>query len=208
MKFMVGKKSDMTQLYAEDGIVTPVTIVHAGPLTVTQVKTKEKDGYGAVQVGFGTRKAKRVSKPVKGHLKGKGPFAVLKEFRVGADEQYTDGQIVTVDTFVVGDVVDVVGTSIGRGFAGVVKRHGFRGAPASHGMKDQLRMPGSLASRRQGPVKKGQRMGGHMGAERVTVKNLTVMAVYPEKNEIALKGAVPGARGGMVTITSAKNASK
>lgn len=203
MKFIIAKKIEMTQEYAEDGTVTPVTVLEAGPVIVTQVKTDEHDGYQAVQVGFGKRKAKNITKPVLGHLKELGPFAVLKEFRT--TDTFERGQAITVDTFAAGDMVDVSGTSIGRGFAGVVKRHGFAGSPATHGHKDQLRMPGSIGAQAPQHVFKGVRMGGHMGAETVTTKNLKVVAVDSEKNIIKIKGAVPGAHGAIVTIKSAKN---
>lgn len=203
MKFIVGRKIEMSQEFAEDGTVTPVTIVEAGPVIVTQVKNLEKDGYVAVQVGFGNRKAKNVSKPVRGHLKDLGPFAVIKEFRT--EEAYERGQVVTVEQFTIGDHVDVTGTSAGRGFAGVVKRHGFHGSPATHGHKDQLRMPGSIGSQEPQRVFKGTRMGGHMGAEQVTVKNLEVMSIDVEKNVLKIKGAIPGVRGTIITIRTAKN---
>lgn len=204
MKFIIAKKVGMTQQYAEDGTVTPVTVFQAGPVVVTQVKTNEKDGYTAVQVGFGEKKEKNLSKPVNGHLKGLKPFAVLKEFRV-TDGSYERGQEITIETFEVGEKVDVTGTSIGRGFAGVVKRHGFAGSPASHGHKDQLRMPGSIGSQDPQHVFKGTRMGGRMGGKTVTVKNSMVVSIDPKTNTLHLKGAVPGANGAIVMIKTAKN---
>jgi large subunit ribosomal protein L3 len=207
MKFLIAKKVGMSQEYAEDGTVTPVTILEAGPVVVTQVKTAERDGYSAVQVGFGSRKAKNVSKSVQGHTKDLGTFSVLKEFRTeGADAAYERGQKLTVDTFAPGDTVDVTGTSIGRGFAGVVKRHGFHGSPKTHGHKDQLRMPGSVGAQEPQRVFKGTRMGGQMGNAQATTKNLTVVSVDVANNRLSVKGAVPGATGGIVTIVTAKNA--
>lgn len=202
MKFILAKKVGMSQVFAEDGTVIPVTLLQATPNVVTQVKTVERDGYQAVQVGFGSKKAKHTSKPLQGHFKDLGLFAYVKEFRTA--DAYERGQQITVEQFVQGDKVDAVGISIGRGFAGVVKRHGFHGSPATHGHKDQLRMPGSLASKRQGPVAKGKRMGGHMGTDVVTVKNLTVVAIDAANNILKVKGAVPGATGAVVTIKSSK----
>lgn len=207
MKFIVAKTIGMSQEYMEDGTVVPVTVLQAGPVTVTQVKTDETDGYTAVQVGFGTRKEKNISKPVRGHLKENGTFQVLKEFRTeGSDATYEVGQQVTVEQFEAGEKVDVTGTSIGRGFAGVVKRHGFGGSPASHGHKDQLRMPGSIGAGEPQKVFKGMRMGGQMGNKQATVKNLEVVAIDAANNVLKVKGAVPGANGAIVFIRSARNA--
>lgn len=200
MKFIIGKKLEMSQRFNEDGQVVPVTLVQAGPCVVTQVKAVENDGYHAVQIGFG--KAKHVSQSVAGHLKGAGPFEVLQEFRVPQDVLFEHGAMIDAKIFEPGDRVKVTGTSKGRGFQGVVKRHGFHGSPASHGHKDQLRMPGSIASKRQGPVARGKRMAGRMGAERVTITNLKVVDIDPKVNQIALKGAVPGARGSLLLIQS------
>lgn len=209
MKFIVARKKGMSQLFAEDGTVTPVTILEAGPVTVTQVKTEETDGYKAVQVGFGTRKEKNVSKAVRGHLKGNGPFAVLKEYRTDElPEGVEPGATFTAEVFEIGDKVDVTGTSKGRGFAGVVKRHGFKGGQATHGNKDQQRMPGSIGAQDPQHVFKGTRMGGHMGDEQVTTKNLKVMEVDATNNIIKVKGAVPGANGGFIVVQAARNAKK
>ncbi|MCW1930372.1 MAG: 50S ribosomal protein L3 [Candidatus Kerfeldbacteria bacterium] len=202
MKFIIAKKIGMSQVFAQDGTVIPVTVLQAGPLTVTQVKTVENDGYQAVQVGFGSKKAKHTTKPMQGHLKDLGLFSVIKEFRT--TDTYERGQKLTVEQFTAGESVDATGVSIGRGFAGVVKRHGFHGSPATHGHKDQLRMPGSLASKRQGPVAKGKRMGGHMGVDRVTIKNLTVVEIDTANNILKVKGAVPGATGAIVTVKTSK----
>lgn len=204
MKFLIAKKVEMTQVYTEDGTVIPVTVLQAGPITVTQVKTAEHDGYQAVQVGFGTRKEKRTNNALKGHLKDLGSFSVLQEFRT--TDTYERGQKLTAELFVPGDMVDVTGTSIGSGFAGVVKRHGFAGSPATHGHKDQLRRSGSVGSQAQQRVLKGMRMGGHMGAKQVTTKNIAVVHVDAATGRIQVKGAVPGANGALVCIKTAKNA--
>ena len=198
MKFILGYKQGMSQIFKDDGTVVPVTRVVAGPVTVTGLKDKDQHGYTAVQVGFGT--AKRLSKPVAGQLKELGKFRHLKEFR--SAEGVERGAVLTVGQFQPGDKVKVVGTSKGRGFQGVVKRHGFHGHGSSHGHKDQQRMPGSIGSKRQGPVRKGQRMAGHMGAARVTVKNLEVVGIDEAKNELLLKGAVPGARSSLLVISA------
>lgn len=207
MKFIIATKGKMTQEFAEDGTVIPVTVLHAGPVVVTQVKTDDTDGYSAVQVGFGTRKEKNVSKSVRGHLKDLGTFKVLKEFRTeGSDATYERGQELTVEQFEAGQKVDATGTSIGRGFAGVVKRHGFAGSPATHGHKDQHRMPGSIGAQEPQRVFKGTRMGGQMGNVQRTTKNLEVVSIDASTNELRVKGAVPGAEGGVIFIQTAKNA--
>lgn len=198
MKFILAKKIEMTQRYAADGRVVPVTLVHAGPCVVTQIKSPEQDGYRAVQVGFET--SKHVAKPQKGHFKDTGSFRFVREFRVADDMVIEPGAKIDASIFVAGDKIQVIGVSKGHGFQGVVKRHGFHGSPASHGHKDQLRMPGSIGSKRQGPVQKGKRMAGRMGGERVTVKNLEVIDVNPETQTMAIKGAVPGARGALLLI--------
>lgn len=200
MKFILAKKLEMTQKFKDDGKVVPVTLVTAGPCVVTQIKTDEADGYKSVQVGFG--ETKHVSKPQAGHFKDRGRFTVTREFRVPDVAGYELGSKIDVSAFSPGDSIMVIGTSKGRGFQGVVKRHHFHGSPASHGHKDQLRMPGSIGSKRQGPVQKGKRMAGRMGTDRVTVKNLEVVAVDVEHNQLAIKGAVPGARGGLLIIQS------
>jgi large subunit ribosomal protein L3 len=199
MPFIIGRKLEMTQQFREDGTVIPVTLVQADPNVVTQVRTTEKDGYVAVQLGTDVRRV--LSKPEAGHVKELPQAGTLREFRVDATD-LARGNMVDVSVFSTGMHVDVIGTSKGRGFAGVMKRHHFSGGPATHGQKDQMRMPGSLASQRQGPVSKGQRMAGHMGDERVTVKNLEVVAIDPTNNVLAIKGAVPGARGGLLLVVS------
>lgn len=198
MKFIIGKKLGMTQVWQGDKVLA-VTKVQAGPCFVAQVKDAARDGYEAVQIGYGEKKAKKTAKPQKGHLQGLNNFRYLKEFRtVGADLKR--GDKIDVNTFAVGDIVDVVGTSKGKGFQGVVKRHGFHGHPTTHGTKDAVRMPGSIGSTGPAHVFKGTRMGGHMGDERVTVKNLEVVQVDAVNNLLFIKGAVPGAVNGLLLI--------
>ena len=183
----------------EDGRLLPVTAIQAGPCTVVQLKTKERDGYQAVQLGFGERK--RVTEPEKGHLKGLGPFGLLREFRVEEIGEFQVGQRVDVSIFAEGDTVDVVGRSRGMGFAGGVKRHHFHGGPKTHGQSDRHRAPGSIgAGTTPGRVLKGLRMAGHMGDERVTTQNLKVVGVEAEKDLLLVKGAVPGPKNGYIII--------
>ena len=203
MKFLLGTKIGMTQLFADDGAVIPVTLVAAGPVTVTQVKTSERNGYAAVQVGAGERRG--VAKPMKGHLSGLRNFRWLREFSPG-EEAFERGQTFDVSVFASGDLVTVRGISKGKGFAGVVKRHGFRGGWASHGAKHSLRQPGSIGASWPERVRKGMRMAGRMGHERVTIKNLEVVHVDPAQHILALKGAVPGARGTLLLIDGSQNA--
>jgi len=207
MKGLIGKKLGMTQMYTDRGEVVPVTLIEAGPCHVVQRKTVDKDGYAAVQLGFGSVPDRKLSKGEKGHLrKGNAPtLRYLREFRVGADESYEPGQVVGVDVFAPGERVDVVGTSKGRGFQGGVKRHGFRGGPKTHGQSDRHRAPGSIGSTTTpGRVLKGLRMAGHMGDERVTVAGLEVVLVDAERNIIGVRGAVPGATNGLVVIKEAR----
>ncbi len=187
----------MTRIFQEDGRAVPVTAISAGPCYVTDVKTVDRDGYTAVQIGFGSRK--KISKSLSGHLKGKN-FRTISEFRVDNVDAIENGGKIDVSTFVIGDSVKVVGTSKGKGFQGVVKRHGFKGSPASHGHKDQLRMPGSIGATDAARVFKGKRMGGHMGDAQATVANLEVIDIDTENNILFLKGAVPGARNGLVKL--------
>lgn len=201
MKFILGKKLEMTQMFKEDGTVVPVTAVLATPNVVTQIKSTEgADGYNAVQVGFGD--AKKIGKSRAGHLKDLANAKVLKEFSADAEDvaSLKRGDVITVGVFNDGDEVKVSGTSKGKGFQGVVKRHGFHGAPKTHGHKDQERMPGSIGAGGVQRVFKGRRMAGHMGDESVTVSGLKVVAVDEEKNIIYIKGAVPGARNGEIMI--------
>lgn len=201
MKFIVGKKIEMTQIYREDGTVIPVTAVLAMPNVITQVKSvSSKDGYDAVQVGFGV--AKKTGKSLSGHLKGLVPVKAVKEFRVKKEdtESLKRGDTITVSVFVEGDEVKVSGTSKGKGFQGVVKRHGFHGSPKTHGHKDQLRMPGSIGAGGVQRVFKGRKMAGQMGNEQVTVSGLKVISIDEINNILYIKGAVPGARNGLVYI--------
>jgi large subunit ribosomal protein L3 len=204
MSFLIGRKIEMSQQFKDDGTVIPITLVKAEPNVVTQIRTQEKDGYVAVQLG--AKATKRLNKPQQGHLKDLPQVKTLQEFRV-PETTMNRGDEVRVDAFEPGMRVDVVGFSKGRGYAGVMKRHGFKGGKMTHGNKDQQRMPGSSASQRQGKVIKGKRMSGHMGDERVTVKNLEVISVDPAQNVIAIKGAIPGARGGLVFIRSIQTTS-
>ena len=202
MKCILGTKKTMTQIFREDGTVVPVTRVQAGPCVVTQVKTVKRDGASALQIGFGPQKAFRLTKPLKGHLKDIDAVRHMRDFRAPEDHGLSRGDSFTVSIFSEGDRVEVVGVSKGKGFQGVVKRHGFRGAPASHGHKDQLRMPGSIGAGGVQRVFKGVRMGGHMGDQQVTVKNLEIVGIDEEKNELLIKGAVPGAFGGLLIIST------
>jgi large subunit ribosomal protein L3 len=196
---LIGRKIGMTQLFGEDGTVIPVTAIEAGPCTVLQLKTEDKEGYDAVQLGFGA--AKRLNRPQRGHLKKLGLYRHLREFRVEDTSSIELGQKVDVGIFHPGDVVDIAGTSKGKGFAGVVKRYHFAGGPKTHGQSDRHRAPGSIGGGTDpGRVFKGQHMAGHMGNERVTAKNLKVVRADRDKNLLLIKGAVPGARNGLLII--------
>ena len=201
MKCILGKKKHMGQVWKADGTVVPVTYVEAGPCQVIQVKSKEKDGYAAIQLGFQAKK--KATKSLLGHMKDLPAFSIVREFGIDGSKVWTRGEAVTVNEFQVGDLIEVVGTSKGKGFQGVVKRHGFHGHPTSHGHKDQERMPGSIGAGGVQRVFKGRRMAGRMGGDRVTVKNLEVMAIDAEKNLIAIRGAVPGAFNGLVMVKAA-----
>lgn len=199
MKFIIAKKLDMTQRFQEDGTVVPVTLLKADPCVVTQVRTEERDGYSAIQVGCRETK-KGLNKPQAGHLKKVGKkLKVLHEFR-STEGEYAVGDTIEVSTFEAGEFVQVSGVSKGKGFQGVVKRHGFRGSPASHGHKDQLRMGGSIGATGPAHVFKGVRMPGRMGGENVTTKNLQIVDIDVTKGIIAVKGAVPGPKGGTVYV--------
>ena len=200
MKFILGKKLEMSQVYGADGNLIPVTLVQAGPCVVTQVKTKESDGYEAVQVGFGTRRV--LTQPEAGHLKDLPQVRHLVEFRTDEGTTLKRGDAIDATVFQAGEKVHIRGTSKGKGFQGVVRRHGFHGHPTSHGHKDQERMPGSIGAGGVQHVLKGRRMAGHMGDAATTVKNLVVVEVR-EGGIIALKGAVPGARHSLIEIVSA-----
>src|SRR5207248_9800014 len=185
----------MTQVFEPDGSAVPVTVIEALPCTVVQVKTKENDGYEAVQVGFGTRK--RVNSPLKGHMRKLGQFRYLRELRVDDIGEWEVGKKVGCEIFEPGDIVDVSGASKGHGFAGVMKRHGFHGGPKTHGQSDRARAPGSIGpGTSPGRVLKGTRMAGRMGNDRVTIKALEVIQADPERNLLVVKGSVPGPNGG------------
>jgi len=213
MKFILAKKVNMTQIFGEDGAVQSATVLNVQPATVSYLKTEEKDGYNAVQIGSGQRKGRNISKAVKGHIKslegmsdGTKGFAVLKEFRVekAGLGLFNKGDKITVDTFAVGDKVTVSAVSKGKGFQGVVKRHGFHGGPRSHGQKHSEREPGSIGGggRGGGKVIKGMRMAGRTGSDRTTVKNLRVLGIDKDNNVMLVSGAVPGRRGTLVEVKS------
>lgn len=196
---ILGKKVGMTQVFQDEGAVVAVTAIEAGPCTVTQIKTKAKEGYDAVQLGFGP--AKRINRPQRGHLKKLGPYKHLREFRVEDASRIQLGDSVDVGIFHPGDLVDVIGTSKGRGFAGVVKRYHFAGGSKTHGQSDRHRAPGSIgAGTDPGRVIKGLKMAGHMGDERVTVQKLQVVQADPERNLLLVRGAVPGPRNGLLIV--------
>ncbi len=210
MKGLLARKIGMTQMFNEQGEVVPVTILRAGPCYVTQLRTPERDGYAAIQLGFEETKPRRLTQGELGHLLKRNlpPLRVLREIRLPHPEAlaaYQEGQVLTVGIFVPGERVDVTGWSKGRGFAGGIKRHGFARQPKTHGQSDRHRAPGSIGTNTDpGRVVKGKRMAGHYGNERVTVRNLQVVWVDTERHLIALKGAVPGPRGGLVLIRQAK----
>jgi len=200
-KAIMGIKIGMTQIFDENDKAVPVTIIEAGPCTVLQKKNSETDGYSAIQVGFYNLKEKQVNKPARGHFKKANvkPLRFIKEFRVKDIEAYEIGQELKADLFNPGDMVDVVGTSKGKGFAGAIKRHNFARGSMGHGSKYHRR-PGSLAAKGPARVFKGRKLPGHMGRERVTVQGLKVVKVYPERNLILIKGSIPGPRKGLVII--------
>ena len=200
---LIGKKMGMSQIFDDTGLAHPVTVLEVGPCVVTQVKTPEQDGYGAVQLGFGLDK--RLNRPERGHRKESGFMSrTLREVRTDDPSEFSVGQVITADAFGEGDLVDVIGTSKGRGFQGVVKRHGFRGGPKTHGQSDRHRAPGSIgSSATPGRVFKGMRMAGRMGGDRVTVQNLKVLRVDPERNLLLVQGSVPGANESLVMVRRA-----
>ncbi len=208
-KAILGKKIGMTQIFDENGKVVPVTVVEAGPCVVSQKKTVETDGYNAVQIGFGDVRPKLVNKPMKGHFDKSdvAPKKVLRECRLEDISTYNVGDIIKADVFANGEKVDVVGTSKGKGYAGVIKRWNFGRLKESHGTGPVVRKGGSIgACSDPSRVFKGKKMSGHLGAERVTVQNLTVAKVDAENNLIAIKGAVPGPNGGIVMISDSVKA--
>jgi large subunit ribosomal protein L3 len=199
MKFLIGKKLNMTQIWQGEDVVA-VTKIQTGLCPIVQVKTKEKDGYESVQVGFGVRKEKNIKKPQKGHIKNvKTDLRYLREFRV-ENGDLKIGDVIDINSFSAGDIIDVIGTSKGKGFQGPVKKYGFHGHNKTHGTKDQVRMPGSIGACGPAHVFKGTRMAGRMGDDRVTVKNLEIAEVDETNNIILIKGAVPGARNGLILI--------
>ena len=205
MKAVLGRKLGMTQVFAEDGRLVPVTVIEAGPMVVTQIKNKETDGYEAVQVAFGEVKEKRVNKPLRGHFAkaGVGFKKFVREFKVEDLSAYSLAQEIKVDVFEAGEKVDAIGTSKGKGFQGPIKRHNQRRGPMTHGSRYH-RGPGSMgAASDPSRVFKGKKLAGHMGAERVTIQNLEVVKVDVEKNLILIKGAVPGPKKGLVVIKKA-----
>jgi large subunit ribosomal protein L3 len=201
-KGLIGKKIGMTQIFDEKGNMIPVTVVEAGPCVVVQKKTTENDGYEAVQVGYGDKKVQRVNKPMAGHFKKAdvAPKKVLKEFRLADTSSLNVGDIIKADIFAAGDFVDVVGTSKGKGTAGVIKRWNFGRLRESHGTGPVARHGGSLGVIDPARIFKGKKMAGHLGSERVTVQNLSVVKVDSENNLIAIKGSIPGPKGGIVVI--------
>lgn len=207
-KGLIGKKIGMTQIFDEKGNVVPVTVVEAGPCVIVQKKTIENDGYEAVQVGFGDQKVARVNKPMKGHFEKSGvaPKKVLKEFRLENIADVNVGDIIKADIFETGEKVDVIGTSKGHGTAGTIKRWNFARLRESHGTGPVARHAGSLGVIDPARIFKGKKMAGHYGVDRTTVQNLTIAKVDAENNLIAVKGAIPGPKGGIVVIANAKKA--
>jgi large subunit ribosomal protein L3 len=209
MKGILGTKLGMTQVFDDTGQVTPVTVVQAGPCVVTAVRTPDRDGYSAVQLGFGEINPRKVTKPVAGLFAEAGvtPRRFLTELRTDDASEYQIGQEVTAEVFAAGQLVDATGTSKGKGFAGVMKRHGFKGLSSSHGTQRKHRSPGSIgACATPGRVFKGVRMAGRMGGVRTTVQSLTVHSVDSDRGLLLLKGAVPGSTGGLVMVRSAAKA--
>lgn len=197
MKFILGKKIGMSQIFDKDGNIVPVTVIEAGPCFVTQIKNIEKDGYSAVQIGFGDLKTKKVKKSQKDKL-----FKYIREFKIKGEEkrELKKGDKIDISIFVEGERIKISSISKGRGFQGVVKRHGFKGGPASHGHKHSLRKPGSIGSSFPERVPKGRRMAGHMGVKRTTIKNLKIVLVDVDNNLLAITGAVPGPSSGLIEI--------
>ena len=207
MAGLIGRKIRMTQVFGADGSVVPVTAIETGPCVVVQKKEMQKDGYNALQLGFGRRKNQRTNKPQQGHMgkAGKGPFEILREFRMEEVSQYEVGQEIKLsDLFKTGDLVDVSGTSKGKGFTGVIKRWGFAGFPASHGTHETFRHGGAIGNRSYpGRVFKGKKMAGHWGNERISVQNLEIIGVRPEFNLLLVKGGVPGSNRGILLVQRA-----
>jgi large subunit ribosomal protein L3 len=207
---LLGRKIGMTQVFSAAGEAIPVTVIEVGPCVVTQIRDKDRDGYEAVQIGFGEVKPKSLTKPEQGHLAAAGRLVrYLREFGADNIEDHQVGDVLTTDVFTPGQIIDVTGTSKGRGFQGVVKRHGFSGGPKTHGQSDRWRAPGSIgAGTDPGRVWKGTRMAGRMGNRRVTVQNLQVVEVLSEKHLLLVKGSVPGAKNGLLMVRRAVKAPK
>lgn len=207
---LLGRKIGMTQVFSPAGEAIPVTVIELGPCVVTQIRDKDRDGYEAVQIGFGEVKPKSLTKPEQGHLAGAGRLVrYLREFSTDNIDDHQVGQVLTADLFQPGQSIDVTGTSKGRGFQGVVKRHGFSGGPKTHGQSDRHRAPGSIgAGTDPGHVWKGTRMAGRMGNRRVTVQNLQVVEVLADKHVLLVRGSVPGAKNGLVMVRRAVKAAK
>jgi large subunit ribosomal protein L3 len=213
MKGIIGKKLGMTQIFDPKGNVIPVTVIEAGPCYITQIRTADKDGYTAVQLGYGTTEPKRLTKGQLGHLQKKSlpALRVLREFRLrdGDAQDLAEGSEIKVDVFEQGQKVDVIGTTKGRGWAGAIKRHGFHRQRRTHGQSDRERAPGSVGMcALPGRTIKGKKMAGHMGDDRVTIQNLEVVRVDAENNLLAVRGSIPGARGGIVIIRTAVRVNK
>ncbi len=204
MKFILGTKEEMSQFFTEDGLAIPVTILSVPKSVVTQIKNKESDGYSAVQIASGEKKEKNIAKAQRGHFKDLGNFRFVKEFRLDESEleKYHRGDEIKLEIFEVGDLVQITGISKGKGFQGGVKRHGFKGAPTSHGHRHDTRRPGSIGATGPQRVFKGTRMAGRMGSNRITVKNLKIVAVDTKNQKLLVKGAVPGKRGTLLEIIS------
>ena len=207
---LLGRKIGMTQVFSQAGEAIPVTVIELGPCVVTQIRNQDADGYEAVQIGFGEIKPKSLTKPEQGHLAKAGRLArYLREFKADNIEEYQVGQVLTADLFQPGQIVDVSGTSKGRGFQGVIRRHNFNGGPKTHGQSDRWRAPGSIgAGTDPGHVWKGTRMAGRMGNKRVTVQNLEVVEVLADRHLLLVKGSVPGAKNGLLTVRRAVKAGK
>jgi large subunit ribosomal protein L3 len=206
LKGIIGRKLGMTQIFGENGNIIPITVIEAGPCVIIQIKTREKEGYSALQLGFLKKKLQRVNRPLAGHFQksGAAPCYFLKEFRVNETGEYQVGQEITLETFKVGDRVDITGTSKGKGFSGVIKRHGFRGFPGSHGTHEYFRHGGSIGSNTfPGRTFKGKRMPGLFGNSRVTVQNFKIVDIKPESNLLLVKGAIPGSVNSIVIIREA-----
>ena len=199
LRGFLGKKIGMSQVFRDNGEVVPVTVIQAGPCAVTQIKNQKTDGYNAIQLGFGA--TKNLNKPERGHLKNNEPVKHLREVKTDSLDEYSVGQQINVEIFEVGEKIDVIGTTKGRGFAGTMKRHGFHGGPKTHGQSDRARAPGSIGGgTTPGKVYKGLKMAGHMGNERVTIKNLEILQIDQDRNLLVVKGGVPGAPNGLLII--------